>query len=103
MGQRRVQLEKLVKDFPDDPEVQYGLAMDSLSDGLWGQGIHELQSIIFNYPTFIPSYLQLGQVFVREGLEDKAIEIYGKGIKIAKEVGDFKSADEMARFLSLIS
>lgn len=98
MGQRRIQLEKLIKEFPDDPEVLYGLAMDSLSDGLWDQGIQEFKQIVLNCPSFIPAYLQLGQVYVRLGQEYEALEIYRQGIKIASRLGDEKSADEMRRF-----
>lgn len=103
MGQRRRQLEELLRDFPDDPEIIYGLAMDSIADGLFSQGVIELRSIINKHPNFIPSYLQLGQALVREGLEDQAAETYRDGIEMAKEVGATAAADEMSRFLEQLS
>ena len=103
MGNRRSQLEALLKEFPDDPEIYYGLAMDSINNGLVIQGIDELRSIVLKHPQFIPSYLQLGQALVREGQEDQAGDIYRAGIVVAKKVGAIQAADEMSRFLQQLS
>jgi Tfp pilus assembly protein PilF len=103
MGIRRSQLEGLLKEFSDDPEIYYGLAMDSINDGFLLQGIDELRSIVLRHPQFIPSYLQLGQALVREGQEDQAADVYRAGIVVAKKVGAIQAADEMSRFLEQLS
>lgn len=103
MGGRRAQLEELLREFPDDPEILYGLAMESMSDGLFQQGIGELGRLVSGHPRHVPSYLQLGQALVREGMEEQAAEVYRSGILIAREAGSHAAADEMARFLDLLS
>ena len=103
MGKRRGQLEQLLKDFPDDPEILYGLAMDSVADGLDEQSVQELRSIVSLSPEFIPSYLQLGQALVRLEKDAEAAEVYLSGIKQARLVGNEAAADEMARFLDQLN
>jgi len=103
MGKRRAQLEQLLVDFPDDPEIRYGLAMDSAGDGLDEQCVQELRSIVSLNPEFIPSYLQLGQALVRLEKDAEAAEVYRSGIKQARLVGNGAAADEMARFLDQLN
>jgi hypothetical protein len=47
--------------------------------------------------------LQLGQILTREMREDEASDVYRQGITKAVSAGNKAAADEMARFLDMIS
>lgn len=103
MSARRIKLEQLRDQFPEDPEILYGIAMDSLGDECFQSAIIEFQGLLKSHPQFVPAYLQLGQLLTREMREEEASEIYKQGIAVAVSVGNRSAADEMARFLDMIS
>jgi Tfp pilus assembly protein PilF len=100
---RRIKLEQLRDQFPEDPEIIYGLAMDTLGDENFQGAILEFQGLLHSHPEFVPAYLQLGQILTREMREDEASDVYRQGITKAVSAGNKAAADEMARFLDMIS
>ncbi len=99
---RREQIEAMLQDAPDDAELNYFLAMEYLSEGEEEQAETRLRQLIENQSDYVPLYLQLGQIYQRQGEEEQAIETYKKGIALAKQQGNEHAANEMTGFLAML-
>lgn len=102
MSDRKTQLIALLADFPNDPFIKYGIAMEEASAGdLEGAG-KRFEHLISEHPEYVPAYLQAGQLMGRLEHVTKAREIYTKGIEVARKQKDMKAANEMEQFMDAL-
>jgi tetratricopeptide (TPR) repeat protein len=88
------QLERFIKEDPDDPFNYYALALEYLKlDIVKAQKL--LEQLITHHRTYVPTYYQLGQLYAEQGKTEDAISILERGIVIAREAGDHKAMREM--------
>jgi tetratricopeptide (TPR) repeat protein len=88
---------------PNDPFPRYALALELREQGALSEAIAELQKVVAEFPTYVPSYYHLGQLLEADGELDAAREIYEQGIQVASESGDAHALSELKGALSLIS
>lgn len=100
---RRAKIEAMLQDTPDDPELNYFLALEFLSEGSLEQGLALLEGINQKSPDYIPAYVQAGQLLTKLGRDQDACALFKVGIEQARKVGDHHAAGEMAGFLDAIS
>ncbi len=99
---RKAQLKALLADFPEDPFIKYGIAMEEASAGDLEAALKSFEKLMSQHPDYVPAYLQAGQIAGR--LEDSGLarEIYKKGIVVAKKAKDFKASGEMEQFMDAL-
>src|SRR5262245_10164350 len=100
---RKQQLEEMLAESPDDPELRYFLAMEFVSAGDDERAVRCFEELIKIGPNYVPAYLQAGQALVRLGREEQAREVFRSGIAVARQVGDPHAEGEMTAFLDSLS
>lgn len=98
---RMAQLETMLADEPNDSELLYFLAMEHLSAGDEINGVARLCELTAN-STYVPAFLQAGQILNRLGQVNEACEILRKGIAAARQQGNDHALGEMQGLLDSI-
>jgi tetratricopeptide (TPR) repeat protein len=83
---------------PDDAFTLYAIALEYSSRKETDKSIFYLESIIRKDPDYLAAYQQLGHLLAVSNKKAEAIEIYNKGIQVAKKAGD-KHAENNLRSL----
>jgi len=96
-------LEALLKFYEKDPNDSftiYGIALEYVSLKNYSKAEEYFQKLLAFDPNYVAGYMQYAML--KEKLNDinSAKDLYNRGIKIAKETGDKKSAAEMEDFLN---
>ncbi len=92
-------LELHVKN-PTDSFVMYGIALEYLSMKDLIHAEQYLLKLLETDPIYLPVYLQYAQLKEKLGQTKEAKELYTKGIKTARDVGDKYAAKEMEECLN---
>ena len=96
---RREKLEKLLADTPDDPFLRYALALEVAKEGDPLGAIASLKNLTEASPNYVPTYFQLAQIQVGQGLADDAKPVLVRGIEMARRAGDSHAEGELRGFL----
>jgi len=100
---RKVQIEALLADEPDNSFLRYALAMEYMSAGQPDQALTTFRELLQRDPDYVPAYLQAGQVLAQQGRQSEAREILTAGLQVAQRVGDGHAAGEMSGLLATLS
>ena len=95
----RQQIEEMLAESPDDPELRYFLAMEYVSQRDDEGAAKQFRDLIAVAPDHVPAYLMAGQVYMRLGRPDDARAVLRRGIEAARRKGDQHARDEMQGFL----
>lgn len=98
---RMTQIEAMLANEPHDPELRYFLAMEFLSAGDEHAAADCLRELTGD-STYVPAFLQAGQVLNRLGLIDEACAILRRGIAEAGQQGNTHALGEMQGLLDSI-
>lgn len=96
---RMAQIEALLADDPDDPFLRYGLAMEHVSAGDDATAADHLGRLTAS-TTYVPAFLQAGQVLARLNRFAEAIDVLRRGVTVAVAAGDTHAAGEMSGLLT---
>jgi Flp pilus assembly protein TadD len=99
---RKQQLEEMLREDPSDPFLHYGLAMEYVSAGDDAEAVRRFEQLLTVVPTYVPAYLQAGQLLIRLGRDDEARAVLRRGIGVAQTAGDAHAAGEMEGFLDML-
>ena len=102
MSGRRKQLMELLADSPNDSELLYFLAMESVAEKDDDQAIEGFRRALNADHDHVASHLQLGQALVRQGNEDEARKVYARGMEAAKKAGNHHAFSEIGGFLDTL-
>lgn len=80
---------------PDDNFLQHAMALEleKRGDDEGARGYFE--RLLAKDPYYIGSYLLLGQLLERNNLIDEAIDVYARGMQIARDTKDIKALKEL--------
>jgi Tfp pilus assembly protein PilF len=95
LSPRLESLLKFLEKDTNDSFTRYAIALEYISLGDIEQGIMYLQDVIQRDPGYVTAYQQLGTVYADAGREEDAIDIFRRGIEIARMSGDLHAASEM--------
>src|SRR5271163_3239916 len=95
---RMAQIEAMLTDEPGDPELRYFLAMEHLSAGDEPSAAATLREITSD-STYVPAFLQAGQVLNRVGQVAEACAVLRRGIDAAGKQGNTHALGEMQGLL----
>ena len=94
MASRIQQLEGFVNEDPNDPFNLYALALEySKSDGR--KAIDIFNHLMNRHPDYVPTYYQLGKLYIEISENQKALEVLDLGITITRDKKDYKALREL--------
>jgi len=94
MSSRIQQLEAFVHEDPDDPFNLYALALEhAKSDGR--KAIDVFIQLLKMHPDYIPTYYQLGKLYIEFSENERALEVFDQGIRVTTEKKDYKALREI--------
>jgi Tfp pilus assembly protein PilF len=97
---RKEQLEAMLAQFPENAQVRYFLAMEHVSARDDEGAVRVFRELFAADPSYVPAYLQAGQVLARLGRSDEAKEVFRQGIAAARQGGDAHALGELEGFLA---
>ncbi len=96
---RKQQIEEMLQETPNDPELRYMLAMEHVSEGDDDGAVRCFEELIQIAPDYPPGYHQGARALVRLGQIDRARSLLEKGIPTAQKVGNHHAAGEMTELM----
>jgi tetratricopeptide (TPR) repeat protein len=96
---RREQIEAMLIDEPNDPELRYMLAMECSSAGDDAAAVRCFQELIQVAPNYPPAYHMAGRALQRLNRIEEARGLLAQGIPIAQKLGDAHAAGEMMELM----
>ena len=100
--QRKKEMEEKVEMFkkvleidPVDQVANFGLGSIYLETGRYEEGLAPLNTVIEKFKDYSAAYLLLGKTLEKLSENDKAIDIYKKGIAVASKKGDLMPLKDM--------
>src|SRR5262249_7809082 len=96
---RKQQIEDMLADQPDDPELLYMLAMEHVSCGEDAEAMRWFDKLMAVAPEDAPAHHQAGRAARRLGRISQAGDVLKRGIAVALRKGDDHAAGEMQGLL----
>jgi tetratricopeptide (TPR) repeat protein len=91
-------LDKLLefyKNEPGDEFLKYALATEYLRLNETDKSLAYYEDLANNHPTYVGTYYHLGKLYEALNRKDDAIEIYEKGMNVAKAARDNHAFSEL--------
>lgn len=95
MSERLTQLYVFRDENPKDPFLHYAVATELLKLGRTEEALRGFEELIERFPAYIGTYYHLGKAYEGLGRSDDAIQIYEKGMLIARKAGDRHALSEL--------
>lgn len=94
-------LKTFLKESPNDPFIIYCIALEyeKNEDPKCETTFHQL---LKEYPNYLATYYSFGKYLENKNLLDDAEVIYNKGLVLAKEQGETKTAGELQTAIDLL-
>ncbi len=95
---QNTRLNKLLEFLDNDPNdsfILYALATEYNSLNDIEKAFNYYFKLINEHPNYVGTYYHLGKLYEKEGEKEKAIDIYQKGINIARSKRDMHALSEL--------
>src|SRR4051794_14641193 len=99
---RKEQIETMLRDEPNDPELHYMLAMEHVSTGDDAQAAERFDELLRIAPQYAPAYHMAGRTLLRLNRVEEAKSLLARGIPVALAQGNSHAAGEMQEVLESI-
>lgn len=96
------EIRNFLKEEPDDSFLNYALALEYLKLGDNNKAITIIETILDRDANYLGAYYQLGQLYEQLNQIENAKSIYSKGMIIARQQKNTKTAGELSTALVLI-
>jgi Tfp pilus assembly protein PilF len=96
---RKQQIEEMLAEEPNDPELRYALAMEYVSAGDDTAAVRCFQELAGQSPDYVPTYFHLARALSRLGQSDVARSVVERGVAAARRKGDLHAAGELEGLL----
>ncbi len=96
---RRQQLEAMLADEPQDPELRYMIAMEHVSEGNDEGALRCFRELFELAPDYPPAYHMAGRTLERLGRAEEARDVLRRGVNAAEKLGNSHAAGEMQELL----
>jgi tetratricopeptide (TPR) repeat protein len=94
-----MRLEKLkafLKEQPNDPFLLFAIAKEYEKGGDQEKALAQYQLLVQEHADYVGTYYHLGKLLERSGKTAEALQIYRKGMQIARAQGDQHALSELA-------
>ncbi len=88
-------IKTMLVDNPEDSFLQHALALEYIKLGNETEARNLFETLLEREPGYIGSYYHLAKLLERICETDNAIEIYEKGMEVARQAGDNHSLSEL--------
>jgi len=95
MQDRMERLKAFLKESPDDSFLKHALALEYIKIGNDEEAKTMFESNLHKDAGYVATYYHLGKLLERAGAQQEAIDIYEKGMQVAKAAGDMHSYNEL--------
>jgi len=95
MQDRMERLKAFLKESPDDSFLKHALALEYIKIGNDEEAKTMFESNLHKDAAYVATYYHLGKLLERAGAQQEAIDIYEKGMQVAKAAGDMHSYNEL--------
>ncbi len=85
----------MLTEQPQDPFLNHALALEEIKEGKDDAARQRFESLLAHTPDYVGSYYHLGKLYERMGEEANAIQVYERGMEIAKKLGDNHAGNEL--------
>lgn len=92
---RLERLLEFLKNEPNDPFLKYALATEYLRLDNPQMALRFYEDLIINHEDYVGTYYHLGKLYEHLGRSQDAVNIYEKGILIAKKIKDQHALNEL--------
>ena len=92
---RITQIQAFLKEEPEDNFLQHALALEYIKIGDDADAKQLFEEILNREPGYVGSYYHLGKLLERIGEIQNAIDVYKKGMEMAKSVNDSHAYNEL--------
>ena len=99
MSNRLAQLLDFLAKDPKDPFIYYGLALEYRSMGNRQEALAYFNTLIGDFPDYIPTYLMLAQLLQEMNQKEEAIATLERGIVQGKAAKESHAVSEMNELL----
>jgi tetratricopeptide (TPR) repeat protein len=87
---------------PNDPFLVFALALEYKSIGNISESRIFFERLVCEFPDYIATYYQYGKLEEEAGNQERAAELYRKGIIKAKGANDIKTARELQTAIDMM-
>lgn len=95
MSNRINQILAFLVDTPNDPFLNYALAQEWWKAGDKENALLKYQWLVAEHPNYVATYYHLGKCLIDIGEKAAAMEVFDKGISIAKSLKEQHSLSEL--------
>jgi len=92
---RLQRLREMLAQQPTDSFLNHAMALEEIKLGNEAAARVLFESILQRDPQYIGSYYHLGKLLERQGDETAAIEVFERGMEVAKKLGDQHALNEL--------
>jgi Tfp pilus assembly protein PilF len=92
---RLQRLREMLAQQPTDSFLNHAMALEEIKLGNEAAARALFESILQRDPQYIGSYYHLGKLLERQGDETAAIEVFERGMEVAKKLGDQHALNEL--------
>ena len=96
------QILKMLETHPNDPFLHYASALEYEKLEQYEKAIEKLELLLVSQSDYLPTYFKTGQLYELTGNNERAIELYLEGKKLARLQKDFKTEGELSEALMLL-
>lgn len=87
-------LRDMEKENPNDPFYKYAIALELVKSDI-SEAKKYFELVLHDFPTYLPSYYQLGKILQKTGQIDDAVQIFKNGILIAQSQNELHTLKEL--------
>ena len=99
---RLEQLNEMLKDEPNDSFLNYALALEYAKADNIIKAIELIEALLLRDENYLGAYYQLGKYYEQLNKNEKAMDIYNKGIVISKKQNNRKTLGELNEALMML-
>ncbi len=95
MTERLKQLFEFLNESPNDPFLLYAIASEYAKAGDTTEALSRYAQLTVSHPDYVGTYYHLGKLHEALGQSDEAINVYERGMEIAKSKRDRHALSEL--------
>jgi len=96
------QLRSMLSSDPDDPFLNFALAMEHVKLGQHAEGLAGFTRVTELDPHYVPAYFQKANLLVSLNRHDEARQVFTEALAAAEQNGDKHAAAEIREALALL-
>jgi tetratricopeptide (TPR) repeat protein len=101
-NERLRHIQEMLEKEPDDDFLNYALAVEWEAAGELQKAILQLEQLLSRNADYLGAYYKLGKLLEESGSEEKALEVYNKGLQLAQQQNNKKAAGELSEAIWML-